>query len=281
MSKQLSNHIDNKLNQLLESTGDMALKRRAFGILKELDIKPGDKILEVGCGDGYYLHLLSSLGIKIYLTGIDIDKRALDSARANLKGKRVKLKQVDIMKGIPFPSRNFDKVIMSEVAEHLPDDLKGLKEVYRILKKNGVLILTVPNSNYPFLWDPINFTLEHFFNYHIKSGFWAGLWNQHIRLYKPKKINNVIKKAGFKVEKIKPLTWWCLPFNHYILNFGARILAVNRKNALMKGSDKFSPASEKSLISKIFFNTVQNVDKLNDFYMPSDAGVSVFVKAVK
>ena len=40
---------------------------------------------------------------------------------------------------------------MSEVAEHLSSDIKGLKEVYRVLKPGGIIALTVPNKNYPFL----------------------------------------------------------------------------------------------------------------------------------
>ena len=92
------------------------------------------------------------------------------------------------MKRLPFKAEFFDKVMMSEVAEHLPDDVKGLKEVKRLLKKAGILILTVPNHNYPFFWDPLNWTLEHFWGTHIKSGFWSGLWNQHLRLYKPDEI---------------------------------------------------------------------------------------------
>src|SRR5688572_26501638 len=122
--------------------------------MQELDLHQGDKIVEVGCGDGYYLYILSNLKMGLHLTGVDFDRRALESARQNLKGKSVRLVYGDLMTGLPFANSSFDKVIMSEVLEHLPSDIKGLREIRRILKKGGKLILTVPNANYPLLWDP-------------------------------------------------------------------------------------------------------------------------------
>ena len=74
----MNNKTQNRLKDLLANTGDMALKRRARRIIEEIDPRPGDNILEIGCGDGFYLHLLSSLGVKdLNITGVDIDKEAL------------------------------------------------------------------------------------------------------------------------------------------------------------------------------------------------------------
>ena len=47
------------LNKLLSNVGDMSLKRRANKIIDGLDLKPEDKIVDVGCGDGFFLYLLS------------------------------------------------------------------------------------------------------------------------------------------------------------------------------------------------------------------------------
>ncbi len=274
-------HIKNKLKSLLKNTGDMALKRRAGIIIEELDLHGGEKIIDVGCGDGYYLYLLSNLGMKLSLTGVDFDRRALESAKKNLWRKKVRLVHGNLMSKLPFDDATFDKAVMSEVVEHLPNDVRGLKEVKRILKKNGTLILTVPNANYPFLWDPINWLLEKLFNTHIKSGFWAGIWNQHIRLYKPRQIQRVVSKVGFRVSMVESLTYWCLPFNHYLLNFGARILANDKSHNLAKGANKFSKSAKRSTITDLFFTLTSLVDKLNDLYMPKSFGVSIFLKAKK
>lgn len=268
------------INTLLANTGDMALKRRAKRILTEINPKPGDKILDIGCGDGYYLHLLRNLEPKTILTGTDFDPKGLAKAKINLGGE-IKLVQADLMKKTTFKTGEFDKAVMSEVAEHLPDDVLGLKEVNRILKPGGTLCLTVPNANYPFLWDPINRILE-IFGTHIKSGFFAGIWNQHIRLYTPDEVESVLKKAGFEIEKKEALTFWCLPFNHYLVNLVARYLHVqfisgNTNNSL----SKFNTKASKGYVLDFCFWLVNIIDRLNDIWQPGDQGVAVFIKARK
>ena len=281
MNKKTST-IARRLEALLANTGDMALKRRARRIIEELELADGDKILDVGCGDGYYLHLLSNLGLKLSLTGVDFDKNALASAKKNLRGKNIKLVQADLMKNLPFKTGFFDKIVMSEVAEHLPDDIKGLKEVRRVLKPQGILVLTVPNHNYPFFWDPINWVLEHLFGTHIKKGFWAGIWNQHKRLYTPKEIKKVLEKAGFKIETVEPLTYWCLPFNHNLLHLGAKMLyggGFSEKTA--SAISKYEKNPKRPFLIDLFFKLVNGVDKLNDYCQPKDKGVGVFAKVRK
>jgi len=115
MTKKLTiNRNRKKLDKLLTNTGDMALKRRARRIIEEIDPRSGDKILEIGCGDGFYFHLLSNLGIKnLQLHGVDIDENALKSAKKNLKGKKVKFMASDVMKKLPYKDGEFDKIIMS------------------------------------------------------------------------------------------------------------------------------------------------------------------------
>lgn len=271
-----------RIEFLLKNTGDMALKRRARKILSELDVLKGDKILDIGCGDGYYLYLISNLETLVDLTGTDVDTTALASARKNLHGKKVRLVSADLMRGLPFPQNSFDKIVMSEVAEHLSSDLRGLKEVYRVLKPGGTICLSVPNFNYPFLWDPVNWTPQHFFNAHIKRGFWAGIWNQHIRLYKPNKISGVVKRAGFKIKEVKSLTWWCLPFNHNLINLIARQLYGGKlPQEIVKSISKYSHGKKRKLLFDLAFGFVNLVDKLNDIWCPKDSGVSVVVIATK
>lgn len=276
----LQKNIQTKLKNCLERVGDMALKRRAKSIIEGLNLQDGQKILDVGCGDGFYLHLLSSLGINLKLTGADYDSRGLESARRNLGSKKIPLVQADLMKKLPFTSNSFDGVVMSEVAEHLPDDVKGFKEVYRVLKKDGVFVLTVPCQDYPFFWDPINWILQHLFKTHIKEGFWAGIWNQHTRMYKKEQVEKFMKSAGFKIYPSSVLTSWCLPFNHYMVNFVAKLFYANKlpKN-LAKGINKFKNNNQPFLIKLIFW-LINNLDKLNDLY-PKKNGASIFIKARK
>lgn len=270
-----------KLDALLTNVGDMALKRRARRIVEGLELKNGDKVLDAGCGDGFYLHLLSQLG-NFSLTGIDFDKNALNSAKKNLsKVKGVKLLHGSVME-LPFKANSFNKVICTEVAEHLPDDLKGLKEIYRVLKPGGVLVLTVPNHNYPFLWDPVNKILEATTGKHVTSGFWAGIWNQHIRLYFPQEIISKVKKAGFMVEATENVTHYSLPFNHHLLNFAARMLYGGTMNPqVAKDVSKFSTQKKKKItVIGLAFQFVNWIDNFNN-RVTDKSSVSVFVKAIK
>lgn len=280
MQKQSLKHIDHNLNFSLKNVGDMALKRRAKKIIGGLELKEGDKVLEVGCGNGYYLSLLNRLGIKLSLTGIDIDELALKDAKRFINDKKVKVMMADASK-IPFPSNTFDKIVMSEVIEHVTDDEKNvLKEVYRVLKKDGILALTTNNIDYPFLWDPVNWILQHSFNTHIKSGFWAGIWNQHDRLYKKERVEKLMKYAGFEINQSESLTFWCLPFNHYIVNLIAKLFYSNKlPKGVAKGMNKFQNNKQLFLI-KTAFNLINLIDMLNDV-IPQKSGVSIFIRARK
>lgn len=278
----MKNGFDNTLTTLLERVGDMALKRRARRIIEELDLKKGEKVLDCGCGDGFYLHLLSELPLSLKITGADFDKNALKSAKKNLQGKKIPLFQADLMRRLPFKSNSFNKIIMTEVAEHLPDDVKGLKEVYRVLKKGGTLVLTVPNHNYPLFWDPVNKILESVTGNHIKQGFWAGIWNQHIRLYYPKDIVRVLKKAGFSIELVESVTHYSFPFNHNLLHLAARFLyGGTASTQVVEEISKFSAPKKRRLsLVTIAFSFVNFVDRLNNG-VTDKSSVSVLVKAKK
>ena len=279
MQIKSSKTIQDSLKHSLQTVGDMALKRRANEIIKGLDLINGDKVLEVGCGNGYYLSLLNRMGLRIDLTGIDKDELALNDAVKFINDKEVKLLLADAAR-LPFPSNRFDKVVMSEVIEHVSDEKIVLKEIYRILKKGGILSLTTCNLRYPFFWDPINWILQHFFNTHIKSGFWAGIWNQHTRLYNKDRLEVLIKNAGFEIEQSKSLTSWCLPFNHYIVNLIAKLFYSDKlPKSLYKGMNKFQN-NKQSLLVKYCFWFINTLDSLNDL-IPQNSSVSLFVKARK
>lgn len=296
--------LNKKIDDLLVNTADLSLKRKAKLIFSEINPQPTDKILEVGCGDGYYPAILYQIE-KTHFVGIEVDYRVLDTAERNFKklgipykrdkkwketgDKGVYLVDGDVNK-MPFKSNYFDKIIMSEVAEHLPDDVKGLKEVFRVLKPGGYLILTVPNKNYPFLWDPPNWILQRVFNTHVKSGFWAGIWNQHLRLYTKDHILNSLKAAGFKIKYLDVQTKWSLPFNHHVINFGARMLAAgalpSEVSVQMNKFDSFDP-KKRSPIIKLYFLLANFADSFNfkkhiqNGVDQESVGTTIFVKAYK
>lgn len=113
-------------------------KRRVKFIDKLFDAR-GQLFLDVGCTDARVVLALKRN--KDFFVGIDIDIRALNTA------KNTGIKAVAASaEHLPFKEGAFDGIICSEVLEHLADDRGAIKEIARVLKKSGLLVISVPNS---------------------------------------------------------------------------------------------------------------------------------------
>ena len=142
----MNKEIDTKLQKILSKTGDLNFKRRVITMLDYLDIQPGDNILDMGCGEGFYSMVLDNL-YNCKITAVDFDPEILALAHKWLDGRsNVTLEQGDITK-LRFPDSSFDKIVCTEVLEHIDDDKTAIKELYRVLKPGGVIAITVPNKN--------------------------------------------------------------------------------------------------------------------------------------
>jgi len=98
------------------------------------------KVLDMGCRDGILTrHFIDQNEV----TGLDIDKLALEACKKNLNIETV---WADFSLQIPLPTSSFDVVIAGEVIEHLPYPEITVSEVSRILKPDGLFIGSVPNS---------------------------------------------------------------------------------------------------------------------------------------
>jgi len=124
----------------------VAARQRASVIMKYLDPKKGERILDAGCGIGYYsFELATKFGCE--MEGIDVDKADIELANkisSITKVMNTNFKVCDVNK-LDFPDNTFDKVVLSEVLEHIYDDRKVLTEICRILKPDGHFILSTPH----------------------------------------------------------------------------------------------------------------------------------------
>jgi len=114
----------------------------------ELKLKPGSHVLDAGCGSGRHLRALAKLpGLKI--VGVDRNPADVDEAVKALKKMPDALSTdysvtcADITR-LPFADGSFDCVICSEVLEHIPEHEAALKELVRVLKSRGTLVVSVP-----------------------------------------------------------------------------------------------------------------------------------------
>lgn len=240
-----------KLKNLLKAEIDPAFAKRAEYIFTKIEEQKPKRILDIGCGRGFYVQALTMYDFPKEIHGIDVKEEYLKVLRKKIKDKRVTIKQNDIY-NIKFPTNYFDCIIMSEVLEHLSEEVKALKSLKRILKENGQILVTVPNKNFPFFWDPLNFFLMKIFNTHINKNLWwlAGVWADHEQLYTGDSIKMVVKKSGFIIEDIRTYISYSWPFTHFILyGIGKNIAERLSVSSVDRFSAKKKPLSE--LIAKI------------------------------
>ena len=105
-------------------------------------LRPGERVLNIGVGSGVLERLAAAKGVEIW--ALDPSERAIAKLRETLPiGERA---QAGYSQELPFPDRHFDTVIMSEVLEHLDEDVRQqtLGEVHRVLKPGGRFMGTVP-----------------------------------------------------------------------------------------------------------------------------------------
>ena len=246
--KNMKNFSD-KVEKILAGEADPAYKRRAGIILENIK---GSKVLEVGCGRGFYLKTIKKLYPTTEIIGIDKNKKYIKGLEAI---------EADAQK-LPFGANSFDTVIASEILEHVDDDDKVLAEIKRVLRPRGVVLISVPNANYPLLWDPLNWFLERIFGKHISSNLWwlAGIWADHKRLYDKENLDKKIKKAGLKIEKSWRTTHYCLPFSHFLFYaIGKNLVEKGWFNSMNRFENQ-----RKSLLREIILWPIKIIDHLND-----------------
>lgn len=114
-----------------------------------------DSLLEIGCGTGFVLDGLRQRFPSLRLTGSELSSRGLAVAASRVAG--VEFLQMDA-RSIPF-SDHFSTVGAFDVLEHVPEDESVLREAYKALRPEGVLLLTVPQ--HPSLWSEVDVSAHH------------------------------------------------------------------------------------------------------------------------
>ena len=151
-------------------------------------LKKGNRILDVGCGDGCFAHHVKDKFNEIY--GAEIAKEAAFIARK----RNVLTSVMDLNSSLSYKDNTFDAVTCLDVVEHLLDPGTLIEEIYRVLKPDGQLVLTTPNiRNFRNLYTLI---FKGIFPQTSPDAFvWGG---GHLHFFTREDIKNIFKKAGFK-----------------------------------------------------------------------------------
>ncbi len=141
-------------------------KKRAdhlVAIVDHIIPKPG-RILDLGCGDGLYAHLLA-IGGQNAVVGIDPEQAAIEQAYANIKAFDYPNKMPEFVMGnaehMPFDDETFQVVYMFDVIEHLPNPVLVLREAKRVLAKGGRLLISTPQWVFGLSSDPTYHVAEY------------------------------------------------------------------------------------------------------------------------
>ncbi len=144
-----------------------------------------NSVLDIGSGVGTIDFYLASKGKKV--TGIEISTNAVEIAKANAKVFKLDKKINYIAAEFPskVPQNNYDLVLFSEVIEHLENDTKALKDIWKVLKPGGLLIITTPSKNAPL------YRLGLLDNFEREVG--------HLRRYTQEGLKELVENNGFQI----------------------------------------------------------------------------------
>ncbi len=172
-------------------------------------LKKSFTVLDIGCHEGQ--HAFFAIPYVKCIYGLDIDVQALHNARqvaSDLKIKGVTFAYHNANFKFPFRAKSFDAVFFFAVLEHLKRRNFALKEVKRMLKSNGILLLSVPNKNTS--WK----------RWQRKIGISSLSDSDHKIEFSKKNINRLLESLGFKIIRVEPVGI-DMPFIGLIDLFGA------------------------------------------------------------
>lgn len=191
--------------------------RRRVEMLTD-SIKPGNTVLEVGCGTGFFTKELAKKGADIY--SIDISPDLIEKAKC--EAPQVKF-SIEDAHSTSFSDNFFDIVLGSSVLHHLESKL-ALKEFYRILKPGGYLYFTEPNMLNPqiALQKNIPWIKEKMGDSPHETAFFK--WS----------IENELKELGYKQIKIEPFDFLHPSIPKNFLNWAIPLTNICEKIPVLK-----------------------------------------------
>lgn len=184
------------IQRRLAETSD--LYRRRLAVLNAMSLRPGEHVLEVGCGGGLLLPVMAAaVGSTGRVTGIDVSTDQIDAARKACAGLAVVEAAIVDVNDLPYADASFDVIACIQVIEYLEDPAHALRELRRVCRPNGRIVVFATN------WDTM---------------FWNGpdpdqtlriatAWREHAPFPNlPADIGPFLADAGFRMVSQAPVT---------------------------------------------------------------------------
>ncbi len=155
-------------------------------------VKPGELVLDLGCGAGRHAFALYRRGA--HVVALDMNAEQLKDVSGMFfamaaSGEVDPSASGEVVRGnayaLPFPDASFDKIIAAEVLEHLSQDTRAIAELTRVLKPGGLIAITVPR------WLPEKICWALSAEYHEVEG-------GHVRIYKGNKLRARLTATGLQ-----------------------------------------------------------------------------------
>ena len=222
----------------------------------QLGVRPGERLLDLGCGGGRHAFQAVRMGARVV---------ALDAAAAEVSqvrdtigamldaGEVAAEDEAGVVQGdalrLPFADASFDRVIASEVLEHIPEDDAAMAELSRVLRPGGTMAVTVPR----FGPEAVNWALSN--DYHDVPG-------GHVRIYRRSTLMARLRTAGLRpfgshhAHALHSPYWWlrCLVGprrDHVLVRAYHQVLVwdITRAPLLTRVADRvLNPVLGKSLV---------------------------------
>lgn len=190
----------------IEGWGEKSI---CINAIKQINVQPGEKILEVGCGTGTNLLRISYGDKNCEIVGLDLSYRMCQQAK--LKITRVKQSPMNIVNGnviqLPFPKHYFNVLFMLFTLEIIPNPfvLDALSECKRVLKPSGRICIAAMSSEKTgqLMMKIYRWSIDHF---------------PEVVDCQPIDLESILKKAGFESSLNQYYSLWGLPVRIILAN---------------------------------------------------------------
>ncbi|MGQ9842781.1 MAG: class I SAM-dependent methyltransferase [Spirochaetota bacterium] len=216
-----------------------------------LTVQDGNVSLDAGCGLGRHSFEFVARGSNVFSMDMDMDcvRRTrftlvhMRDTGQSKQGARFQVLVGDAL-NLPFRENTFDRIICSEVMEHVSDDNKACSELTRVLKPGGLIAITVPTYISELIYDTL--TYEYFTS---PGG--------HIRKYIPKKLAHIMEQNG--------LTIYAIDFRH---SFHTIYWLIRCVVGLHLENQFFTQRYRNFLTRTLFSPFMQKVERFFDNFFP-------------